>query len=67
MSTEYQIGYMAIAVGFLVGFVIRLTGKGIDKIFGISGAILAIFGCLLGNLLSNVGFIANAEGLRYFS
>ncbi len=66
VSTEYQIGYMAVAVGFLVGYVLRYTGKGIDKIFGISGAILALFGCLLGNLLSIIGFVANSEGLGYF-
>jgi len=66
VSTEYQIGYMAVAVGFLVGFAIRVAGKGLDNIFGVSGAILAIFGCLLGNFLSIVGFIASAEELGYF-
>ena len=63
--TEYQIGYMAIGVGFLVGFAIQFTGKGIDNIFGISGAILSVFGCFLGNFLSIVGFAANTEGLGY--
>ena len=64
--TEYQIGYMAIAVGFMVGYSIKIIGKGIDNIFGIIGATLALFGCLLGNFLSLVGFFANAEGLGYF-
>ncbi|MGB1248494.1 MAG: hypothetical protein ACPG4Z_06380 [Chitinophagales bacterium] len=58
--TEYQIGYMAIAVGFIVGFSIRYFGKGIDQIFGIMGAILALFGCVLGNFLSVVGFLADS-------
>src|SRR5438270_13589107 len=53
VTTEYQIGYMAIAVGFIVGYAVRL-GKGLDKIFGISGAILALFGCILGNIFSIV-------------
>lgn len=66
VSTEYQIGYMAVAVGFIVGYAIRYTGKGLDNIFGISGAVLALFGCLLGNFLSIIGFAANAEGLGYF-
>lgn len=66
VATEYQIAYMAIGLGFIVGFAVRLAGKGIDKIFGISAAILAIFGCLLGNLLSIIGFAAKAEGLGYF-
>jgi hypothetical protein len=63
--TEYQIGYMAIAVGFLVGFANRYAGKGQDKIFGFVGAFFAIFGCLLGNYFSIIGFAANAENLGY--
>lgn len=64
--TEYQIGYMAIAIGLAVGYSVRIFGKGIDMIFGIIGAFLALFGCVLGNFLSLVGFFANAEGLGYF-
>jgi hypothetical protein len=63
--TEYKIGYMAIGVGFIVGFANRYAGKGQDKVFGFVGAFFAIFGCLLGNYLSMVGFAANAESLGY--
>ena len=49
VTTGYQIGYMAIAVGFIVGYAVRL-GNGIDKIFGVLGAALALGGCVLGNL-----------------
>lgn len=66
VSTGYQIGYMAVGVGFLVGFAIKETGKGIDKIFGVMGAVLSLFGCLLGNFLSTVGFFAKTEGISYF-
>jgi hypothetical protein len=61
-------GYMAIAVGFIVGFSVQFMGKGIDKIYGIIGAIGAVLGCVLGNFLSQVGFIAiDPEiGLSYF-
>lgn len=65
VATEYQIGYMAIAVGFIVGFAVRMLGKGVDQIFGISGAVLALFGCVLGNFFSIVGFVAKSEGLGY--
>ena len=34
VSTGYQIGYMAIGIGFLVGFAMR-QGKGIRSVFGI--------------------------------
>lgn len=65
VTTNYQIGYMAIAIGFMVGYSVRFFGLGIDKKFGILGASLALLGCLLGNLLSQVGFIANAESCSY--
>jgi hypothetical protein len=50
--TQYQIGWMAVGVGFLVGYAIRTFGRGVDKVFGYTGAALALLGCLLGNLLS---------------
>lgn len=64
--TNYQIGYMAIAVGFFVGYAVRIAGKGIDKIYGVVGAILAFIGCLVGNFFSAVGFLANYVGAGYF-
>ena len=60
VTTEYQIGYMAIAVGFVVGFAVRL-GKGVDKTFGILGAVLALLGCVLGNVFSLIGFISKEQ------
>lgn len=64
--TEYQIGYMAIGVGFAVGYVIKVVGKGYDQSFGFLGAGLALLGCLLGNFFTVIGFIANEEGMGYF-
>jgi len=66
ISTEYQIGYMAIAVGLFVGVAVRYFGNGIEKIFGIIGAILAFLGCFLGNFLSTVGFIAAEQSMGFF-
>jgi len=65
VTTEYEIGYMAVAIGFLVGYGMRL-GKGLDKIFGITGAILALLGCVFGNLLSLIAFVAKQEHLGFF-
>ncbi|CAN5181105.1 hypothetical protein BH09BAC1_BH09BAC1_02320 [soil metagenome] len=59
VATGYQIGYMAIGVGLLVGFSVRFGGKGLSPIFGISGAVFALLGCVLGNLFSLIGFAAN--------
>lgn len=66
VATGYQIGWMAVGVGFLVGFAIRQMGKGIDKTFGIMGAVLALLGCVLGNMFTILGVAANQEGLGYF-
>ena len=65
VATGYQIGYMAVAIGFAVGYMMRITGRGIDKIFGVMGALLALFGCMLGNFLSTCGFVANEFNLGY--
>lgn len=63
--TNYQIGYMAVGVGFLVGYSNRRFGKGIDQVFGIIGAIFALLGCVLGNLFSVLALVANQENLGY--
>ncbi|MDR1730453.1 MAG: hypothetical protein LBR52_07320 [Prevotellaceae bacterium] len=65
VATKYQIGYMAIAVGLIVGFAVRFFGAGIDKRFGVLGACLSLFGCLLGNLFSQIGFIAHEYSYGY--
>jgi len=57
--TGYQIGWMAVGVGFLVGFANRTFGRGVDKTFGYCGALLALVGCVLGNLLSVCIMIGN--------
>ena len=65
VSTGYQIGYMAIGMGFIVGYAVRVAGKGVSQIFGIAGAALALLGCILGDYFSYIGFIASDEGLGY--
>ena len=62
VSFEYQIGFMAVGIGLLVGFAVRL-GKGVDKIYGILGAAFSLFGCLLGNFFALVGFFAKNENI----
>ena len=65
--TEFQISWMSIGVGFLVGVAIRFFGKGKTMIFGISGAVLALLGCLLGNLIYYSGAIAVEEGTSFLN
>ncbi len=61
VALERQIGFMAIGIGFLVGFAVRKFGKGLDSVFGIVGGALAVLGCLAGKLLTSCIFIAQAE------
>lgn len=63
--SEYQIGWMAIGVGFLVGLAIKFFGRGKTVMFGIAGAVLALIGCVLGNLIFYSGVIAQEEGAAF--
>ena len=63
VATGYQIGWMAVGIGFLVGITMRAVGKGIDKQFGIAGAVISLVGCLFGNILSVSYFVAKAKGV----
>jgi hypothetical protein len=67
VSTNYQIGFMAIGVGWFVGYAVRLFGKGVDQVFGVAGAVLALLGCVAGNLFSACHFLAAVEKVGVFS
>ena len=53
-ATGYQIGLVAVGVGFVVGFAVNLLGKGNSITFGVIGGSFALFGCVLGNFLTAV-------------
>ncbi|UCG05550.1 MAG: hypothetical protein JSV83_16775 [Desulfobacterales bacterium] len=65
--TNFQIGWMAVGLGFLVGIGVRSLGKGINTSFGIVGAILSLVGCLAGNLLTVCILISRQEGIELFN
>jgi hypothetical protein len=64
--TEFQIGFMAVGVGFLVGSSIGYFNHDKSKFLGYAGAILSLFGCLLGNAMSLIGFIAHSKDMGFF-
>ncbi len=64
---HFQIGWMAVGVGFLVGFAVRAFGKGLDRTFGVVGATMALLGCALGNLLAVCGMIAASRDLSFLA
>jgi hypothetical protein len=66
-ATSYQIGWMAVAVGALVGYAVRIAGKGIDPKFGCAGAVLALAGCLAGNILAVCFFVSAKAEVPFIS
>ena len=65
VATGYQIGFMSIGVGFLVGFAVRTLGKGITSTFGVVGATFSLLGCSLGNLLAVTAMVASEQGVSF--
>ncbi len=65
VTTKYQIGWMAVGVGALVGFALRIGNGG--KTFGILGAFLALFGCVLGNYFLLIAVASAQEHLGFFT
>jgi hypothetical protein len=65
--THFQIGWMAVGVGFLVGYAVKTFGKGINRSFGIVGAVWSLIGCAAGNLFTIVGTIANEQNIPIMS
>ena len=48
--SEKEYALLAIGIGFLVGFSVRLAGRGIDKPFGVIGALFAFLGVVAGKI-----------------
>jgi hypothetical protein len=65
VTTKHQIGWMAVGLGALVGFALRIGNGG--KLFGILGAFLALFGCVLGNYFSLIAFASAEEHVGFFT
>ncbi|MDB5072838.1 MAG: hypothetical protein JWM87_3949 [Candidatus Eremiobacteraeota bacterium] len=60
-STHFQIGYMAVGVGVLAGYGMRVLSGGRDRADGIAAGVVAFLGCVLGNLLTAAVVIAQQE------
>jgi hypothetical protein len=64
-GTGYQIGYLAVGVGFLVGFSMRKFGRGGTPLFAGIAAGLSLLGCALGNLFTGCHFISSEFNLPF--
>jgi hypothetical protein len=67
VATKFQIGIMAVALGYAVGQGIRAVGHGRTQKFGILGAVCALIGCMLGNLLSAVMIFADQAHVPFMT
>ena len=65
--TGFRLVFMPILVGFIVGFAVRLWGKGVTFPFGLVGAVFTLPGCFLGHFLAMIARIASARGISMFS
>lgn len=63
--TNYQIGYMALGVGFLTGFMVKKLGHGFEKRFAYIGALCSFIGCFAGNLLAVLIVVSNQESIPF--
>jgi hypothetical protein len=66
VATKYELGIMAVAVGFMVGKAVSAVAHSRKPAFGVVGAACSLVGCVLGNLLSSIGFVAAANHMGYF-
>ena len=60
-ATGFQIGYMAVGVGFLAGYGMRTLGGGRDAADGLIAGVVALAGCIVGNLLAMIMTVAKHE------
>lgn len=65
IAINFQIGYMALGLGLLVGLSVQFYGAGFEKKFGILGGSLSFLACFIGNFFGQLGLMANAEGMSF--
>ena len=61
-ATDGNWSLLAIGVGLLTGFGVRVFGRGIEMRFKVLAAMLAVFGCLLGQLFAGIVFDITRHG-----
>jgi hypothetical protein len=61
VTLNLQVGYVALAIGAMVGLAIRGLGHSSNPVYGILGAVLTLAGCLGGEILSNLYAASSAQ------
>lgn len=58
-----RVGFLAIGVGFAVGFSVRHFGRGRTEVFGVIAMLLAMMGCAIGDILGGIVLVAESAGV----
>ena len=66
VNAQKQWVIMGIFAGLAVGYVVHLIGRGRTIPISVIGGLFALLSCVFGDYFTNVGFIAQEEGLAYF-
>ena len=66
VNTEKQWLYMGLIAGLAVGWFVKIASGGNNSTIGFIGALFALLSCVLGDFFTNVGFIAQNEGMTFF-
>lgn len=61
IKTGYQISWVAIVIGFIVGMAVRICGRGRTNGYGFLGAGFALVACLVGKILADRGVAVEAD------
>ena len=66
VTSDYRIGVVAVGIGVLVGLAIDRFGGG-DRRLPIAGAVIALLGCLLGDLIADAHIIGKQAQIGTFA
>ena len=67
VAVKIQIGWMAVAVGLIVGVMVRHTGQGFDRVFGLMAAVVSLAGCAMGTLLAGCWLLSIESEELFFA
>lgn len=66
VNAQKQWVIMGIFAGLIVGYTVHLMGRERTLPISLVGGVSALLSCVFGDYFTNIGFIAQNEGLRYF-
>jgi hypothetical protein len=66
VAMGYATAFLAIGIGVAVGFAVQYLGRGIETKFAVIASVLAVVGCVLGNIFASILFAARAHDKSLF-